>query len=154
MWSFDQSPPCGAPRRLVARCPRSYDCGSAHGPHVDRMTFWRTLTHIGAHRPQTAPSCPVWHAHHPLPVICGPLQIAPITLHNGYWLKAPQLPAKSPHCAVHRLAIPKLTLFDIAQLIDIVALLGHQQCLHRANTLIVGSMLMSPNLPSLVRFFW
>jgi hypothetical protein len=30
------------------------------------------------------------------------LQIAPITLHCGYWLKAPQLPAKSPHCTVQR----------------------------------------------------
>jgi hypothetical protein len=65
-------------------------CGSAHEPHVvDRMSLLHALTHIAAHRPQTAQSCPVWHAHHPLPVASGPLQVAPITLHCGYWLKAP-----------------------------------------------------------------
>jgi hypothetical protein len=68
----------------------------------DRMTFWHALTHIVSHRPQTAPSCPVWIAHHPLPLACGPLQVAPVTLHCGYWLNAPQPPAKSPHCTVRR----------------------------------------------------
>jgi hypothetical protein len=89
--SLRSEAPVSRTRSLVARQRSSY---------ADRMTLWHALTHICAHRPQTAPSCPVWHAHHPLPVTCGPLQIAPITLHCGYWLKAPQLPAKSPHCTV------------------------------------------------------
>jgi hypothetical protein len=92
--------PSGAPRRLSPIRVPSHDCVSADGPHVDRMSLLRALTHIAPHRPRTAPSCSVWYAHHPLPVASGPLQVAPITLHCGYWLKAPQLPAKSPHCTV------------------------------------------------------
>src|SRR5260370_24556937 len=69
--------------------------------YVDRMTLWHALTQTAAHRPPTAPSCPVSHGHHPLPVTCRPLPIAPITLHSCYWLKAPQLPLKSPHCTVY-----------------------------------------------------
>jgi hypothetical protein len=70
--------------------------------YVDRMNLWHALTHMGAHRPHIAPTCPAWTAHHPLPLASGPLQVAPITLHCGYWLSAPQLPAKSPHCTVRR----------------------------------------------------
>src|SRR3984957_11438550 len=92
--------PCGS-RSTGAHTSRVRNLMARHrSSYADRMTLWHALTHIAAHRPQTATSCPVWHAHHPLPVTYGPLQIAPITLHSSYWLKAPQLPAKSPHCIV------------------------------------------------------
>ena len=66
----------------------------------DRTTHWHSLltgaqrrSHAVnspqaiAHRPHTAPSCPMWIAHRPLPVACGPLPVAPIILACGWWLK-------------------------------------------------------------------
>jgi hypothetical protein len=91
VWRAWRSPQLARP--LVARRRSSY---------ADRMTLWHALTHIGARRPQTAPTCPAWIGHHPLPVASGPLLVAPITLHCGYWLNAPQ-PLLNHHivmCAV------------------------------------------------------
>jgi hypothetical protein len=69
--------PCGL-RRTRAHTSRARSLmARQRSSHADQMTLWHALTHIGAHRPRTAPSCPVWIAHHPLPVASAPLQVAP-----------------------------------------------------------------------------